>query len=138
MIEVLSEQQVSRGHARNDRETQPMIVKTTGHYRITSKLGTGGMGEVFLSEDARLKHKEVITFLPANLAGGPTVDKRFLKKARPVATPNHPHVYVVHDVGETDDGIPFTAMEFNEGGSLDSVLIPFRPGVTPDTQNSDR
>lgn len=114
-----------------------MIVKTTGHYRITSKLGTGGMGEVFLSEDVRPIRKAAIKFLPAELAADPDRRSRFLKEARAVATLNHPHVCVVYDVGETDDGIPFIALEFNEDGSLDSVLIPLRLGVTPDTPNSD-
>src|SRR3954464_10524500 len=49
----------------------PMIGRTFGHYRITAKLGAGGMGEVFLAEDARLDRKAAIKFLPAEWAGDP-------------------------------------------------------------------
>ncbi len=99
-----------------------MIGKTVGHYRITSKLGAGGMGEVFLAEDTRLQRKAAIKFLPAELAADPERRQRFLKEARAASALNHPHVCIVYDVGETEDGLPFIAMEFIEGGSLDSVL----------------
>ena len=99
-----------------------MIGKTVGHYRITSQLGAGGMGEVFLAEDTRLERKAAIKFLPAEMAADPERRQRFLKEARAASALNHPHVCIVYDVGETDDGLPFIAMEFIEGGSLDSVL----------------
>jgi serine/threonine protein kinase len=99
-----------------------MIGKTVGHYRITSKLGAGGMGEVFLAEDTRLERKAAIKFLPAEMAADPDRRQRFLKEARSASALNHPHVCVVYDVGETDDGLPFIAMEFVEGESLDAVV----------------
>jgi serine/threonine protein kinase len=99
-----------------------MIGKTIGHYRVTSKLGAGGMGEVFLAEDPRLERKAAIKFLPAELAADPERRRRFLKEARAASALNHPHVCIVYEVGETDDGLPFIAMEYIEGGSLDSVL----------------
>ena len=98
-----------------------MIGKTVGHYRITSKLGAGGMGEVFLAEDTRLERKAAIKFLPAELAADPERRQRFLNEARAASALNHPHVCIVYDVGETEDGLPFIAMEFVEGESLDSV-----------------
>jgi serine/threonine protein kinase len=99
-----------------------MIGKTVGHYRITSKLGAGGMGEVFLAEDTRLGRKAAIKFLPPELAADPERRQRFLKEAKAASALNHPHVCIVYDVGETEEGLPFIAMEFIEGGSLDSVL----------------
>ena len=99
-----------------------MIGKTVGHYRITSKLGAGGMGEVFLAEDPRLRRRAAIKFLPADMAADPERRQRFLKEARAASALNHPHVCVVYDVGETEDGLPFIAMEYIEGGSLDSVV----------------
>lgn len=99
-----------------------MIGKTVSHYRITAKLGAGGMGEVFLAEDARLERKAAIKFLPAEFAADPERRQRFLKEARAASSLNHPHVCVVYDVGETEDGLPFIAMEFVEGQSLDAVV----------------
>jgi serine/threonine protein kinase len=96
-----------------------MIGKTVGHYRITSKLGAGGMGEVFLAEDTRLERKAAIKFLPAEFAADPERRQRFLVEAKAASALNHPHVCVVYDVGETADGLPFIAMEFVEGQPLD-------------------
>ena len=59
-----------------------MIGKTVGHYRITSKLGAGGMGEVFLAEDTRLERKAAIKFLPAELAADPERRQRFLDRGQ--------------------------------------------------------
>src|SRR5262245_18656793 len=99
-----------------------MIGKTAGHYLITSRLGAGGMGEVFLAEDTRLERKAAIKLLPADLAGDPERRHRFLTEARAASALNHPHVCIVYDVGETDEGVPFIAMEFVEGQTLDSVV----------------
>lgn len=99
-----------------------MIGETVDHYRILSKLGAGGMGEVFLAEDIRLKRKAAIKFLPADLAADDQRRQRFLREARAASALNHPHVCVVYDVGETADGLPFIAMEFVEGESLDESL----------------
>jgi serine/threonine protein kinase len=99
-----------------------MIGKMVGHYRITSQLGAGGMGEVFLAEDTRLQRKAAIKFLPADMAANPERRQRFLQEARAASALNHPHVCIVYDVGETEEGLPFIAMEFIEGGTLDSVL----------------
>ena len=99
-----------------------MIGKTVGHYRITAKLGAGGMGEVFLAEDTRLDRKAAIKFLPADLADDPERRQRFLTEAKAASALNHPHVCVVYDVGETEDGLPFIAMEFVEGQSLDELV----------------
>ncbi len=99
-----------------------MIGKTVGHYRITARLGAGGMGEVFLAEDTRLDRKAAIKFLPADLADDPDRRQRFLTEAKAASALNHPHVCVVYDVGETEDGLPFIAMEFVEGQSLSDLV----------------
>jgi serine/threonine protein kinase len=99
-----------------------MIGNTVGHYRITAKLGAGGMGEVFLAEDTRLQRKAAIKFLPAEFAADPVPRQRFLNEARAASALNHPHVCVIYDVGETADGLPFIAMEFVEGQSLDALV----------------
>lgn len=96
-----------------------MIGTSVGHYRIVCKVGAGGMGEVFLAEDTRLERQAAIKFLPADLAADPERRLRFLKEARAASSLNHPHVCVVYDVGETDAGQPYIAMEFVDGASLD-------------------
>lgn len=99
-----------------------MIGKTVGHYRITAKLGSGGMGEVFLAEDTRLERKAAIKFLPAEVAADPQRRQRFLTEAKAASALNHPHVCIVYDVGETENGSPFIAMEFVDGQSLDALI----------------
>jgi serine/threonine protein kinase len=104
------------------RDANLMIGKTVGHYRIAERLGAGGMGEVFLAEDMRLDRKAAIKFLPADLAGDPQRRQRFVTEAKSASALNHPHVCVVYDVGETEDGVPFIAMEFVEGRSLRDLV----------------
>src|SRR5262245_43672775 len=99
-----------------------MIGKTVGQYRITSKIGAGGMGEVFLAEDARLERKAAIKFLPAEVAADPERRARFLAEAKAASALNHPNVCVVYDVGETADGLPFIAMELVPGQPLDTLV----------------
>ncbi len=99
-----------------------MIGRSFGHYLITAKLGAGGMGEVFLADDTRLDRRAAIKFLPKELAQDPERRQRFLREARAASALNHPHVCVVYDVGETDDGLPFIAMEYVEGESLDALV----------------
>ena len=99
-----------------------MIGTTVGHYRITAKLGAGGMGEVFVAEDVRLDRKAAIKVLSAEVARDPDRRHRFITEARAASSLNHPHVCVVYDVGETDDGLPFIAMEFVEGQSLGALV----------------
>ncbi len=99
-----------------------MIGKTVGHFLITSKLGAGGMGEVFLAEDTRLERKAAIKFLPAEFAADPGRRQRFLIEAKAASALNHPHVCTEYDVGETEDGLPYIAMEFVEGQPLDALV----------------
>ena len=99
-----------------------MIGKTIGHYRISAKLGAGGMGEVFLAEDTRLGRKAAIKFMPAASAVDADRRQRFINEGKAASALNHPHVCVVYDVGETAEGIPFIAMEYVEGQSLDLLL----------------
>ena len=103
-----------------------MIGKTVGHYRITCQLGSGGMGEVFLAQDTRLERNAAIKFLPAEFAADPGRRQRFLIEAKAASALNHPHVCTVYDVGETEDGLPYIAMEFVEGQPLD-VLVKQGP-----------
>jgi serine/threonine protein kinase len=99
-----------------------MIGKTVGQYRITARIGAGGMGEVFLADDIRLERQAAIKFLPAEMAGNAERRQRFLVEAKAASQLNHPHVCTVYDFGETVDGVPFIAMEYVAGDSLLMLL----------------
>src|SRR5215472_10473495 len=88
-----------------------------GRYEIRSKLGAGGMGEVYLAEDARLHRKVALKVLPANLASHRDRMRRFEQEATAAATLNHPNIATIHEIGESD-GVHFIAMEFIDGQTL--------------------
>ena len=77
-----------------------MIGKTLGRYKILEPLGAGGMGEVYLAEDTRLKRKVAIKVLPTEFASDSERLARFEQEARAAAALNHPHIAVVFDVGQ--------------------------------------
>ena len=91
------------------------------HYRILSRLGAGGMGEVFLAEDTRLERRVAIKVLPAEFTADAERVRRFLIEARAASALNHPHIVTVHDIGESDAG-RFLVMEVVEGRTIRSVL----------------
>ncbi len=91
------------------------------HYRITSKIGAGGMGEVYRATDTKLGRDVALKVLPAEMAGDPERLARFRREARAVATLNHPHIVTIFSVEEAD-GIHFLTMELVEGQSLDRLI----------------
>ena len=62
------------------------------HYRITAKLGEGGMGAVYAAEDLKLQRKIALKVLPEEMAGNPERIARFQREAQVVAALNHPHI----------------------------------------------
>src|SRR6266704_7114078 len=92
------------------------------HYRVTRRLGGGGMGEVLLAQDTKLERSVAIKLMSAKLAKDPNQRKRFQTEAKAASGLNHPNICVVHEVGETEDGRPFIAMEYIEGQTLESVM----------------
>jgi serine/threonine-protein kinase len=94
-----------------------MIGKALGHYRILEKIGQGGMGEVFLAEDASLHRKVALKFLPTEMQQDDTARKRFIREARSAAALDHPYICHINEVGESE-GQDFIAMEYVEGQSL--------------------
>ncbi len=79
------------------------------HYRIVSKLGAGGMGEVYLAEDQRLHRKVALKLLPAELAANQDRMRRFDQEATAAAALNHPNIAHIYEIGESD-GTHFIAM----------------------------
>jgi two-component system LytT family response regulator len=88
------------------------------HYRIVSRLGEGGMGEVYLATDTRLERRVALKVLPSAVAHDPTRMERFALEAKAASALNHPNVAHIYEIGE-ERGIHFLAMEFVEGEALD-------------------
>ena len=114
-----------------------MINQTISHYRITGKLGSGGMGIVYEAEDLTLGRKVALKFLPPQLAGDQNALDRFLLEARAASALNHPNIctiYAVEKTGEGADAQSFIAMELLEGQNLDQKLLsgPMATGVLLD------
>jgi len=94
-----------------------MIGKTLGHYRITSQIGKGGMGEVYVAADLNLNRKVALKFLPDAFARDPERMARFEREARLRASLNHPNIAAIYGL-EQADGKRFIVMELVEGETL--------------------
>jgi serine/threonine protein kinase len=105
---------------------------TTGiklnHYEILSLLGKGGMGEVYLAQDLRLKRKVALKLLPAELTRDANRLRRFEQEAQAASALNHPNIITIHEIGEAEVG-RFIVMELVEGHTLKALI---GQGCTPD------
>ncbi len=96
-----------------------------GNYRILSPLGAGGMGEVFLAQDARLDRKVAIKMLPAEFTRDASRLERFEREARAASALNHPNILTIYEIGAADLGFGethFIATEFIEGHTLRQIM----------------
>jgi serine/threonine protein kinase/DNA-directed RNA polymerase subunit RPC12/RpoP len=92
-----------------------------GKYRVLEIIGAGGMGVVFKAEDPRLRRQVALKAMLPALAASPTARERFLREAQAAAAIQHDRVVAVYDVGE-DNGVPYLAMPFLRGRSLEARL----------------
>ena len=100
-----------------------MIGKTLKHYRITSRLGEGGMGAVYVAEDTELGREVALKVLPPEMAGDADRLGRFKQEARAVAALTHPNIVTVYSVEEAD-GLHFITMELVRGRPLSERVEP--------------
>jgi len=98
-----------------------MINKIVSHYHILQKIGAGGMGEVYLVEDTKLKRQVALKFLPTELTKDLEAKKRFEREAQAAAALNHPNIVTVYEIGE-HEGQVFIAMEYVEGQTLKDII----------------
>ncbi|HWQ33841.1 MAG TPA: protein kinase [Blastocatellia bacterium] len=93
------------------------MARQISRYRIISRLGAGGMGEVWLAEDTQLGRPIALKLLPARFADDEDLVRRFEREARAASALNHPNILTVYEVGQ-EDGIRFIATEYIEGRTL--------------------
>lgn len=91
------------------------------HYRILTKLGAGGMGEVYLAEDTKLNRFVAVKLLPQSLSSDHNANRLLLREAQSAAALDHPHICQIHEIAETEH-FSFIVMQFCEGETLADKL----------------
>ncbi len=91
-------------------------------YEVMEKLGSGGMGVVYLARDLRLQRIVALKFLPSSLGGDRELTQRFLQEAKAAATLDHPNVCTIHGVEQSADGRIFIVMPYYEGTTVQARI----------------
>src|SRR6058998_1142152 len=94
-----------------------LVGRTIGHYKISERIGTGGMGDVYLATDITAGRKAALKLLPTRFTGDAERLKRFQHEAHAVVALNHPNILTVYEIGE-DHSIHYIASELIEGETL--------------------
>ena len=101
-----------------------------GRYEIRSKIGEGGMGEVYLARDTQLGRDVAVKVLPSSYSDDTERLHRFEQEACAASALNHPNILSIYDVG-THESSPYVVSELLEGQTLrqriSGVSLPLRP-----------
>jgi len=111
-----------------------MVEQTISHYRITEKLGAGGMGIVYKALDTQLERTVALKFLPDGVAVSEEEKKNLLREARAASGLDHPNIGVIHGLEESDDRQLFIVMQYYEGETLAQKISR---GVIPNRESLD-
>jgi len=108
--------------------TEFVAGQTVGRYEILCPLGAGGMGQIYLARDAQLNRNIALKLISQEFATDPRRVVRFEQEARAASALNHPNVCVIHEIGMTENGRHFIAMEYIQGVTLRDQLSrgPFK------------
>jgi eukaryotic-like serine/threonine-protein kinase len=124
VLEVAHKMSAEDDHDKNATGVQSGFFKMTiaagaelAHYKVISMIGAGGMGEVYLAEDLRLRRKVALKMLAPDLTGDEHGLQRFEQEARAASALNHPNIMTVYEFGQAE-GLHFIASEFVEGATL--------------------
>jgi Tol biopolymer transport system component/tRNA A-37 threonylcarbamoyl transferase component Bud32 len=105
-----------------------------GSCEVLGRIGAGGMGEVFRARDLKLGREVALKALPDAVAGDRERRSRFEREARLLASLNHPHIAAIHELLETDEGVPVLVLELVEGETLDVRIargpLPLKEALT--------
>lgn len=99
-----------------------MLDQTISHYRITQKLGAGGMGVVYKAVDLQLERTVALKFLPDEVVVSQTDKENLLREARAASALDHPNIGVIHGLEESEDHQRFIVMAYYEGETLSQKL----------------
>jgi serine/threonine protein kinase/Flp pilus assembly protein TadD len=99
-----------------------LVGRTIGHYKLSKRIGTGGMGEVYLATDTTANRKAALKLLPLRFTGDAERLKRFQQEAHAVVGLNHPNILTVYEIGE-DHATHYIASELIEGDTLRERLM---------------
>lgn len=119
---VMAELQAARATPSSATATTLRPPDSVGRFRVVGLLGQGGMGIVFRAYDPQLDREVALKVQPAGLSASPRSADRFRREARVLAQIRHPHIVAIHDVGATEEGVPYFAMDLVEGRTLAAVL----------------
>ncbi|MCS7042080.1 MAG: protein kinase [Bryobacteraceae bacterium] len=103
-------------------DSSPEDGRRHGKYRITGRIGEGGMGLVYCALDEELGRKVALKFLPERAIRDPAAEERFLREARAASALDHVHIGTIYGIEDAGDGRRFIVMAYYEGQSLAGLL----------------